>query len=475
MTFHEIASASFRKNQPSKTGGLKLQRKCACSGRSEECECAARGGSRRKLHRNAAARNATKTAPAIVHDVVRLPGRPLDGDARARLESSFGRDFSGVRVHTDSKAAASASVVNARAYTAGSHVVFARGQYAPSSDAGRRLLAHELTHVVQQRQAVGSGALALDDPRSAAEAEAERMEKNVGASVGQSRQRSVQRQPGPDDGPAGAGPPLPEMPLPPRCSIIWKDGEWSWKCESVPVIGSTPEIPLDPRDIPDRLKDLIPKGDEPGGKKTFPLPPTSGSELPPDWLENLCKRDPKSVLCIPLGEKQKPDQPEGPALPTKPIGVFWTWDVLFEHDQPAGAAGASSSGITPEGARSLDAIISLLKIDPSLRVRLVGRASAEGTPAHNLELSKRRVRAVYQKLEAAGVDRQVIDPLESDGKTDGCTRLEIGVWACGEARATKDEVRPEERKVDATFLRNPPLPAGPLKLRPPSMLRRREE
>ena len=85
--------------------------------------------------------------------------RPLDGDVRARFESHFGWDFSAVRIHTDAAAAKSAEDLNAFAYTVGSNIVFGAGQYAPDMPAGRRLLAHELTHVVQQ-----GGASPLEKP-----------------------------------------------------------------------------------------------------------------------------------------------------------------------------------------------------------------------------------------------------------------------------------------------------------------------
>jgi hypothetical protein len=67
------------------------------------------------------------------------------------MEGRFGQDFSDVRVHTDAAAHDSAQAVNATAYTVGSHVVFQQDVYNPSSDVGRHLLAHELTHVIQQR------------------------------------------------------------------------------------------------------------------------------------------------------------------------------------------------------------------------------------------------------------------------------------------------------------------------------------
>jgi Domain of unknown function (DUF4157) len=88
-------------------------------------------------------------APAIVHDVLRSPGRPLERETRTSLEPVLGMDLSSVRVHTDAAAAASADAVDALAYTVGSDVVFAAGTYAPAAPAGRHLLAHELAHVAQ--------------------------------------------------------------------------------------------------------------------------------------------------------------------------------------------------------------------------------------------------------------------------------------------------------------------------------------
>jgi pyrrolidone-carboxylate peptidase len=88
--------------------------------------------------------------PDSVVAVLRSPGSPLPSTVRQGMEQRFGHDFSQVRVHTDEPAARSAIEVQARAYTVGSHVVFGAGQYQPASDRGNHLLAHELTHVVQQ-------------------------------------------------------------------------------------------------------------------------------------------------------------------------------------------------------------------------------------------------------------------------------------------------------------------------------------
>jgi hypothetical protein len=89
-------------------------------------------------------------APAIVHEGLHSPGQPLDAATRAYFEPRFGYDFSHVRVHTDGLAERSADAVAAEAYTVGSHVVFGSGRYTLASSDGRRLLAHELAHVVRQ-------------------------------------------------------------------------------------------------------------------------------------------------------------------------------------------------------------------------------------------------------------------------------------------------------------------------------------
>jgi hypothetical protein len=100
--------------------------------------------------KSAAAGVSVGPAPPIVHEVLSSPGTPLDTDTRAFMERRFGRSFEHVRVHTDARAADSASAMDALAYTVGSDVVFGAGRYSPGSGDGRWLLAHEMAHVVQQ-------------------------------------------------------------------------------------------------------------------------------------------------------------------------------------------------------------------------------------------------------------------------------------------------------------------------------------
>ena len=106
-----------------------------------------------KLQAKATSGHLSEVTPNLESNILSLRGgggQPLPESARAHFEPRFGRDFSQVRMHTDTRAAESARAVNARAYTVGQDVVFGAGQYVPGTQTGQRLLAHELAHVVQQ-------------------------------------------------------------------------------------------------------------------------------------------------------------------------------------------------------------------------------------------------------------------------------------------------------------------------------------
>ncbi len=125
-------------------------------------------------------------APPLVEAALRAPGRPLDAATRAYMEPRFGQDLGHIRLHTDALATASAEAVGARAYTVESHVVLGARAWAPHTLPGRRLLAHELVHAIQQTGGRGSPLLPglgrseillarqpVDDERARAVAEAE--------------------------------------------------------------------------------------------------------------------------------------------------------------------------------------------------------------------------------------------------------------------------------------------------------------
>ena len=196
-------------------GGL-LQRKCSCGGSAGSGgECA--DCTKKKLQRRANGGTEPPTVPPIVNEVLRSPGRPLDAAVKSSMANRFsflrdqplksmarsaspkltvnqpgdryekeadqvadrvmrhtgaapispGHPFNGVRVHTDAQAAESARAVGALAYAVGNNLVFGSGQYAPETSGGQRLLAHELTHTLQQsgdhRLVMGTWDKAPDD------------------------------------------------------------------------------------------------------------------------------------------------------------------------------------------------------------------------------------------------------------------------------------------------------------------------
>jgi len=176
-----------------KPDGL-LQRKCACGGSAgmagtcEECS-----NDRLSMQRQSLSNTRPNAVPPIVHEVLRSPGQPLDQNTRSFMEPRFGHDFSKVKVHTDAPAAESAKAINARAYTFGESIVFGAGQFAPDTSDGKRLLAHELTHVVQQPQIPNhSQARDMTSPGDSVEREAD----ETAAAVTSSKTASVQTRSG---------------------------------------------------------------------------------------------------------------------------------------------------------------------------------------------------------------------------------------------------------------------------------------
>ena len=149
----------YRAKSTPSIGRAILQRKCACGQHTGGRGCEGCRKKKQGLQRHEASGTEPAGVPAIVHEVLHSPGKPLDAGTRRFMEARFGRDFSTVRVHDDARAAASARAVNALAYAVGDSLVFGERQYSPASRKGRELLAHELTHVVQQTNA----------PRAAAE------------------------------------------------------------------------------------------------------------------------------------------------------------------------------------------------------------------------------------------------------------------------------------------------------------------
>jgi Domain of unknown function (DUF4157) len=102
------------------------------------------------LQRSSTDQDQPSGVTSIVHRVLNSPGQVLDSETQRFMEPRFGQDFNHVRIHTDFNAVASARAINAQAYTVGSDLIFDSGRYNPGTEVGRRLLAHELVHTIQQ-------------------------------------------------------------------------------------------------------------------------------------------------------------------------------------------------------------------------------------------------------------------------------------------------------------------------------------
>lgn len=163
----------------SPSGAGTLRRKCECPHGRTDCPECKKKKEESGLRRSAApGAGSVSRVPPFVHDVVSSPGRPLDAATRSFMEPRFGHDFSKVRIHTDAKAAESADAVNAHAYTVGRDIVFAQGRYSTGAQS-RQLLAHELTHVVQQGSGESTAAQSIGPENDAYEHEAESVANHI--------------------------------------------------------------------------------------------------------------------------------------------------------------------------------------------------------------------------------------------------------------------------------------------------------
>jgi len=126
-----------------------LKSTCKCGGCST-CRNEQAADERLQAKRVLANDSEETAVPSIVHEVLRSTGQPMGRDTRAFFEPRFGHDFSEVRIHADTQASEAASAVNARAFTIGRDMVYGSGQYRPHSLSGLKLIAHELTHIIQQ-------------------------------------------------------------------------------------------------------------------------------------------------------------------------------------------------------------------------------------------------------------------------------------------------------------------------------------
>jgi len=127
--------------------GFPISNGCSCAGECEECR---ESGLKPQLEAAPPSRPAAVSG-SVAH-LLRSSGYPLEGTERAFFEPRFGHDFAEVRIHANAEADRVAAAIHANAFSAGRDIFFASGRYAPSSEQGRKLLAHELTHTIQHEE-----------------------------------------------------------------------------------------------------------------------------------------------------------------------------------------------------------------------------------------------------------------------------------------------------------------------------------
>lgn len=457
---------------------------------SGECdECAKTKGT---LQRKASNNTESSAVPSIVHEVLHSSGQPLEPSTRALMEPRFGHDFSNVRVHTDAKAAQSARNVKALAYTVGRDIVFGVGQYAPWSTQGQKLMAHELTHVVQQENTKWSGgALSIGASDTPHEQEADRAKNGEIVSSAPATPGTLQRDIGSDFG-----------------SFFIRRREDG----RIEFLYGTPDIPVtgslggglrcergrcqfvggqDPSDLSNRTYtvqealDLLGGGATPGGPTARCSPDRQipflagvccpagtmwdGTACAP-WSIPIClpTQMTPSGRCCPTGERWDfltrrcaPPTPVGPqlqlpdlTLPTRPRFRFGTIESTtlshFDRDQ---------STVPGRYQAELDHLASLLNIYRDVEVHIEGHTDSTAGEDHNQRLSVNRAEAVRAELIA----RNVVNPGRLLVQGFGKQQLRFQPERNDEDRATN-------RRVEVWF-HIPPRPetGSEFRLTPPSV------
>lgn len=375
-------------------------------------------------------------------------GRPLAADVRHDMEGRFGADFGSVRVHDGPQAAAAAQGLHAQAYTAGRDVVFGAGAYAPHTAVGRHLLAHELTHVLQQG---GSGRAALQrQPQVTCSidvikaARVLRGDRSAAIEVLDCCESGLSPLPagctsdliaaarfllGRRGGSSG-GPSCPPGFRPARTR------DFSGRCCREGIVAENERECCPPARI--------------AANAIFPR--CCPSVTLPDAARRECVELPPLPLPdLPLPRPEPPAEPETPQTPeTPPTTVAPAPQRIgFQYDRPGSGGGTLAASLTAAGRTAFAALVAALRADATLKVRLIGRASAEGTDDYNLALGHRRAALIAAELEAAGIARtRIADP--PAGTLDAACEAGAGpgLASCGEhgsaAWASADrEVRAE--------------------------------
>jgi hypothetical protein len=402
-------------------------------------------------------------------DSSRSAGRPLPDSVRHYFEPRFGFDLAGVRVHADERSAHAADEIRAHAFTTGANIHFAAGAYQPGTPAGDRLLAHELTHVVQQTAGPAAGiqrqtdeppvGLPPDPPKSDADCSVDFAARRwrdffnccvkspLGSGCSKDAITAVCKIIKCD--PEKAKPIL----CPPRfkpgqsrdhkgqcCAEKEKSEDPRWCCVPAQIIVESDN----PRCCPEGTIA------DPARKNCIPPPPPPA----PDFClpgQKTSKGECCKAPMVPEGSKCVSPPPAPKPQPPSPSPVV----VFFQKDKPtvkAKGEKAFSDSLTAEGQANFAELVAQLRGNPDLEVQLIGRASPEGTDEYNLALAGRRAEMVAEILAAEGIDRsRIANPPQDDLRSE-CRPVRPGVLTCGEVGA----VGPPDRQVLARlFLPNP--------------------
>ncbi len=441
-----------------------LQRKCACSQHAGGGECADCKKKHDVLQRHPAGNSQVTHVPPIVYDVLRSPGQPLDGRIRAFMEPRMGHDFSSVRVHAGAAAAESAASVNALAYTVGNNLVFNRGQFAPGTFEGRKLIAHELTHVVQQSSGTASapGDLRISDSNTPQERSADLTSSRVmseahgDSSVHNASMAAgggiLQRQPSPGGDQSGG----PDYGI--KCDIL------SGKCTA--TAGGV-DVPLSkeqyscwaqartPGHCPKECVDVLKDTGVPCTQTEAPTFP--GKEKPPT-IPGLPDCAPGKIpiagRCVSFQPPSKVPDSTPTSTPTSTPSSTPSQPSSTPRRQPGRhgtieSATFDSFGLdvpsTPAGHKdALDHLTGLLNIYREVEVHIEGHTDGSGPEAHNEKLAGDRAESIKKEL----LSRGVVDPARLHTQGFGSQRLLV------HPERTKAQ-EPRNRRVEVWFITAP--------------------
>jgi len=437
--------------------GVLLQRKCACGQHTTGGECHDCKKKHDKLQRYPASSLNANAVPLIVHEVLRSPGEPLDEKTRGLMESRFGHDFSRVRVHTDLHAAQSARAVHALAYTVGRNLVFESGQYSPGTARGTALLAHELTHVVQQsRVSPASDQLSIAPENDPSEREADAAsdlfhisERHVTPASSAVSVRVGQHTPclsrQPQDEPKKTTKPLIPIPVfdqldvkPIVPGVDLPSMEDVHKKAAEVFGGNKPE--------PGKANCSAYAGFKAAGSDQFKGQCCKGGES----KETCCF--PKQIQTGPFGDKcvrptrDKAEPPEGEVnlskdfYPNLGIGKLRPSPSFLSSVGSAVVDGfdLDKADLSERNQMLVDfhakVVARLFQMDPDARVEIVGHTDATGKEQHNENLGSKRANAARLAMAAAGVPLEKVtvrsagssEPVEkTPGKEPRNRRVEI--------------------------------------------------